>query len=90
MSDQDYGPAVKPDRRERERRTMPPQVRAVYVELQRYARTVGATSDGIHWVAVPRQLLQAATECIQSSWRAQTDADEPRPGIGRSAASRTG
>ena len=68
----DYGPAVLPvipDRRGSERRAMPPHVRQVYRELQTYARAFGATSDGIEWVAVPKTLLQAATECIQSGWR---------------------
>ena len=68
----DYGPAVKPagpERRGTERRTMPPDVRKVYRELQTYARAFGATSDGIEWVAVPKALLQAATACIESSWR---------------------
>lgn len=76
MGTDDYGPAVKTDRRARERRAMPPQVRAVYVDLQRYARAIGATADGIQWVAVPKPLLQAATECIQSSWRAQSDSEQ--------------
>jgi hypothetical protein len=48
---------------------MPPDVRKVYRELQTYARAFGATSDGIEWVAVPKALLQAATACIESSWR---------------------
>ena len=69
MANSEYGPAVMPERRGRERRAMPPQVRAVYVEVQRYARAVGATADGVEWVAVPRPLLQAATECIRRSWR---------------------
>lgn len=70
--DEDYGPGVKPfnpDRRSSERRTMPPDIRAVYVELQRYSRASGANADGIDWVAVPRSLLLAAADCVRSSWR---------------------
>ena len=67
-----YGPAVRCGR-ELARRALPPHVRAVYVELQRYARAPGAISDGIEWVAVPRKLLRDATVSLGEGWRPQEE-----------------
>ena len=70
----DYGPAVQPagaERRGPERRAMPPEVRAVYRELLQYARANGAVSDGLEWIAVPKRVLRAATECLERGWRAE-------------------
>ena len=68
----DYGPAVQnagSERRGVERRAMPPEVRTVYRELLQFSRANGAVSDGLEWVAVPKRLLQSATECLDKGWR---------------------
>ena len=74
-TENNYGPAVKCGR-DLARRALPPHVRAVHVELQRYARAPRAISDGVEWVAVPRTLLKDAAASLWAGWcpdRRETD-----------------
>ena len=49
-----------------DRRRMSPAVRSLYQELQKYARAVGARSDGQEWVAVPKELLRNIAAVLSS------------------------